>query len=111
MRIKICDNSVEWFYIEINDKSYALVSAVYFPPTTDMNVSNKYIYSIDNLLSNNSRSKFLIFGDYNLPNINWQSYNGSFEFYLIAGFSYLNLRQFNLIHNHSGSLLDLGNIF
>lgn len=70
------------------------------------------------LNNNNRRSKFLIFGDYNLPNINWQSVNGSIivptvaragslESIVLAHLSYLNFMQFNLIYNRFESLLDL----
>jgi hypothetical protein len=71
------------------------------------------------LLNTNCSSKFLIFVDYNLPNINyinWQSVSGSivpvgahagsFESNVLAHLSYLNLMQFNLIYNGSGLLLD-----
>lgn len=67
------------------------------------------------LNDNNCRSKFLIFGDYNLPNFNLKSGSivptvaraGSLESSVLAHISYLNFMQFNLIYNCCRSLLDL----
>lgn len=59
----------------------------------------------------------LVVGDYNLTNIKWSKLentiipciNGfnSLESEVLANFSYLNLKQFNLINNRQGSFLDL----
>lgn len=61
--------------------------------------------------------KFLVLGDYNLTNVNWVSNNRKiiprlsnnnlYETNIISALSYVNLMQNNLIHNSSGSLLDL----
>lgn len=87
-----------------------------FPPASNINVYDKHFNTIYVLLSKNYTSKLLIFGDYNLPNINCQSVNGlivpagvragSLESNILAHLSYLNLMQFNLIYNRSRSLLD-----
>jgi len=68
-------------------------------------------------MQNNSNCNFLILGDYNLPNVNWFPYNNiattnlstvnNFEANILDSFSCINMSQFNLIYNHSGSLLDL----
>jgi len=123
-RLPISDNSVEQLFIQISEKSLSLViGAVYIPPASDINVYDIHFNAIDVLLNNNCHSKFLIFGDYNLPKISWQSVNGSIvasgaragslESDVLAQLSYLNLMQFNLIYNRSGSLLDLifSNVF
>ncbi|KAF0694325.1 Reverse transcriptase domain-containing protein, partial [Aphis craccivora] len=123
-RLPILDNSVEQLFIQISEKSSSLViGAVYIPPASDINVYDIHFNAIDVLLNNNYHSKFLIFGDYNLPNISWKSVNGSIvpsgaragslESNVLAHLSYLNLMQFNLIYNRSGSLLDLifSNVF
>jgi len=107
-RLPILDNSVEQLFIQISEKSLSLViGAVYIPPAFDINVYDIHFNAIDILLNNNCHSKFLIFGDYNLPNINWQSVNdsivasgaraASLESNVLAQLSYLNLMQFNLI--------------
>lgn len=44
---------------------------------SDINIYNIHFKTIDVLLSNNCGSKFLICGDYYLPNINLQYVNGS----------------------------------
>ncbi|KAF0713286.1 putative RNA-directed DNA polymerase, partial [Aphis craccivora] len=77
-RLPILDNSVEQLFIQISEKSLSLViGAVYIPPASDINVYDTNFNAIDVLLNNNCHSKFLIFGDYNLPNISWKSVNGS----------------------------------
>lgn len=60
---------------------------------------------------------FLVLGEYNLTNVNWVSNNRKiiprlsnnnlYESNIISALSYVNLMQNNLIHNSSGSLLDL----
>jgi len=123
-RLPILDNSVEQLFIQISEKSLSLViGAVYIPSAFNINVYDIHFNAIDVLLNNNCHSKFLIFGDYNLPNISWQTVNGSFapsgararslESNVLAHLSNLNLMQFNLIYNRSGSLLDLifSNVF
>jgi len=94
-----------------------LIYAVYFSSRPDISLYNSNISNVDSLMHNNSDCKFLILGDYNFTNVNWVSLNNvatpnlsnvnNFYFNFLAGFSYLNLLQFNLVYNHSGSLLDL----
>jgi hypothetical protein len=104
-RLSICDNSVEQLFIRISDKCPSLViGAVYIPPASDINVYDIQFNTVDVLLNTNYSSEFLIFGDYNLPNINWQPVNGSnvpvgarassIESNVLAHLSYLNLMQF-----------------
>jgi hypothetical protein len=100
-----------------------VIGAVYIPSAFDINVYDIHFNTVDVLLNTNCSSTFLIFGDYNLPNINWKSiYDSivpmgaradSIESNVLAHLSYLNLMQFNLIYNPSGSLLDLvlSNVF
>jgi hypothetical protein len=100
-RLSICDNSVKQLFIRISDKCSSLViGAVYIPPASDINVYDIHFNTVDFLLNINCSSKLLIFGDYNLPNINWQSVNGSIvsvgvrvdsiESNILAHLSYLN---------------------
>jgi len=71
-RLPILENSVEQLFIQISEKSlFLVIGADYIPPASDVNVYDIHFNAIDVLLNNNCHSKFLIFGDYNLPNINW----------------------------------------
>jgi len=77
-RLSICDNSAEQLFIRISDKcSSLIIGTVYIPPASDINVYDIHSNTIDVLLNENCNSKLLICGDYNLPNIKWQSINGS----------------------------------
>lgn len=66
---------------------------------------------------NKPYSKFLILGDYNLPNIRWISINNNvipnlsnvnnYNSNILNSLSYTNLIQHNLVYNRAGSMLDL----
>lgn len=117
-RLSLQNNSIEQLFIKITFKSCSLIiGSVYIPPRSDIEYYVIHNNEIDNIMCNNSNSKFLIIGDYNLPNIKWVStYNyatpnllnlSNVDSNILAGFSYLNLLQYNLVYNRSGSLLDL----
>lgn len=96
---------------------------MYFPPRSDLNVYNSHVNVIDYLMCTYYNDKFLVLGDYNLTNVNWVtnnhkiiprlSNNNCYESNIISLLSYVNLMQYNLVYNSSGSLLDLvfSNIF
>jgi len=91
--------------------------ALYIPPNSDLHVYNLHVDSIDSVLCNNSNSKFLAIGDYNLPGINWQFIGSkikpqlfnisSIKSNILSCLSRSNLMQYNLIYNRTGTLLDL----
>lgn len=117
-RLSLQNNSIEQLFVKINLKSFPLIiGSVYIPPRSCIEHYNVHINVIDNIMYNNSNSKILIVGDYNLPNVKWTSNNkhvtpnllhlSNQNSNILAGFSYLNLLQYNLVYNCSGSLLDL----
>ena len=117
-RLHLNNNSIEQLYIEISINSFSLIiGTVYLPPRSDIAVYNNHFDLLDNLMSNNPNSKFLILGDYNLPNIQWITVNNNiipdlsnvnnFNSNILTSLSYINLTQHNLVYNRSGSMLDL----
>ncbi|XP_060861783.1 uncharacterized protein LOC132938784 [Metopolophium dirhodum] len=117
-RLIIQQDLVEQLFVKIHINHISLiVGSVYFPPRSDLNLYNSHVNVIDNLMSKYYNDRFLVLGDYNLTNVNWVSNNRKiiprlsnnnlYESNIISALSYVNLMQNNLIHNSSGSLLDL----
>ncbi|KAL4083887.1 hypothetical protein QTP88_029203 [Uroleucon formosanum] len=114
-RLIIQEDLVEQLFVKIHINS--IFGYVYFPPRSDLNLYNSHVNVIDNLKSKYYNDKFLVLGDYNLTNVNWVinnqeiiprfSNNNLYESNILSALSYVNLMQNNLIHNSSGSLLDL----
>lgn len=117
-RINQQNIQIEQLFVKISFKSYSLIlCAIYIPPNSDLHVYNLHVDSIVSVLCNNSNSKFLAIGDYNLPGINWQFIDkkikpqlfniSSIKSNILSCLSRSNLMQYNLIYNRTGSLLDL----
>jgi hypothetical protein len=101
--------------IKINN-NYIIIGNVYFP--SDIVIYNAHFDIINSLLLSFPYVKnVLLVGDYNLPKLQWHATSIGFfpnmlnlnnlESEFLSKLSFLNLSQFNNVHNSTGSLLDL----
>lgn len=110
-------NHLEQLFVIVSFKgSKILLSNVYIPPQSSVENYEAYCQSIEEVLSKNSCDKICLCGDFNLPDIKWQSDHmgvsalsgTSSQASVIVDFmAYLNLFQINNIPNVLGSMLDL----
>lgn len=107
-------NSLELCFvsIKINNTKKLIISCVYFPPNSASSSYIDYFNILDNLISSCPNDDFLLFGDFNLPNLNNTSFNkninpSSPESIFLENLAFLNLYQINTILNYNGGMLDL----
>lgn len=88
------------------------MGCIYFPPNSPSSLYNKYFSILDNLISSRLNDDLLLFGDFNLPNLNKASLNANLnlsspEAIFLENLAFFNLFQINTIFNSYGSILDL----
>lgn len=116
-QLNLQNNNIEQLFINLSLGSFTLViGAVYIPPHSNVNTYNDHTNTVNNLLNQHSNANIILFGDYNLLCIQWSLVNNKIVPHLsqfnklsgttLANFSYLNLKQFNLVKNNN-SILDL----
>lgn len=98
-------------------KSQLIISAVYIPPRVDGNVYITYFNIMQEFLLLNNFESFLLAGDFNLPQIEWQidgmqikpseAKPGSPHSCLLNFMSSCNCTQINIYKNSNNRLLDL----
>lgn len=115
--VKINFENVEQLYIsfEYGNNKY-IIGGVYIPPNSPIDLYATHCQTVEEIVSGSERSKFFIFGDYNLPDAIWfndefgvsvNSPQGHPAHYIASSFSYLNLFQNNNIPNNNNVYLDL----
>ncbi|KAF2904377.1 hypothetical protein ILUMI_01798 [Ignelater luminosus] len=104
-----------WVRVDYN-KIHLIIGNVYFPPRSQPEVYQTFIDSIELLRRKYSSAKFLIFGDFNLPEVIWfkddslmsPGANCSIAAQLLLEYIYyLELEQINCFNNVYGNILDL----
>lgn len=98
--------------VKIDNTKNLIVGCIYFPPNSPSSLYNDYFSILDNLISSRPNDDLLLFGDFNLPNLNKASLNANLnlsspEAICLENLSLLNLYQINTIFNSHGSILDL----
>jgi len=56
-------------FVKINNTKNVIVGCIFFPPNSPSSLYNEYFSILDNLISS-SQNYDLLFGDFNLPNLN-----------------------------------------
>lgn len=94
-----------------------LIGAVYIPNKSPLAVYNLYFEVLNNIIRDNSISKLLLIGDYNIPDANWQHLTDT-SILVCTGTSSVceslkdfmyhhQCSQYNEIRNSNGKVLDL----
>jgi len=80
---------VEWVFLSmhLNSVSY-IICGVYFPPISAVSVYELFTLELENIVSNNSGSVFIVCGDFNLPDILWSNYETELIYSRCAYFLY-----------------------
>lgn len=112
-----CNNSLEQLFVSVSCLTKELIlGVVYIPPKSDVTVYNEHCASVEEILGGRADCSVVIFGDYNLPNVDWS--NDEFGVTVNSppshaatkvaeSFAYLGLSQLNTIPNDRGVFLDL----
>lgn len=106
------DSALDQLFITVHiESAKILLGVAYFPPHLDSTVEDYQFHAnyVENLSSNLQDHEIIIFGDYNLPNIKWNSEN-YLDFNTDENTSALT-RQKTAIISNSFSFLGLGQYF
>lgn len=110
-------NFYEDVWIQLDcDGSKIIVGCVYISPNSTVECYQSFCDTCESLKNTYSNYRFLIYGDFNLPSINWvfeddtlvprELPSGSAEV-LVDTMYFLELQQMNIIRNYLGRTLDL----
>lgn len=110
-------NNIEQLFVSVSiGKTKLILGAVYIPPSSNLDLFDNHIQSIEFLQTKYKNHEFIIVGDFNLPSARCDI-NSDFGVTfspttaqsdsILFGYSYFNFRQFNKILNYTNSLLDL----
>ncbi|KAG8227510.1 hypothetical protein J437_LFUL002399 [Ladona fulva] len=81
------------------------------PPSSGLQLFEEHALSVESLLLSENFSDVAVLGDYNLPNINWNTtgddHTAPQAKALIHAFNFLGLKQLNTVHNMFDIQLDL----
>lgn len=110
-------NNIEQLFVSISiGKIKLILGAVYIPPSSNLDLFDNHIQSVEYLQTKYTDHEFIIAGDFNLPSAHIDI-NSDFGVTfspttaqsdsILFGYSYFNFRQFNKILNNTNSLLDL----
>lgn len=106
--IEIIGESI-WLKLLFNNYVSIHVCCAYFPPSTNPDVFHEFYDVIDTHLFN--VSNIILVGDFNMPFINWKTPNHVdstvFTQDFIGFLTLHKLKQYNMIENHMGRILDL----
>lgn len=108
-------NTIEQVFIRLSlGRLRCVVGLVYIPPASSVDTYSAYWVEVARVRALYPHDAFFLFGDYNLPDISW---NTDADFFpsgstlqssvTIEQVLFLDLRQRNLVPNHNGRILDL----
>lgn len=115
-QISLNCESVEQIFVKVyNSVCSFVIGAVYLPPTIGIDKYSSHVEVVTTICDNMPDCQFIILGDYNLPNIKWQSCDDNNDFIPSAcagkreecicdGFTLCNLLQFSNIKNNCGNV-------
>ena len=116
-KINTKNNDIEQLFVLTNTPSGKLIlGCVYFPPTSDSLMYQKHCEDIELLFTKYPEAKFILTGDYNLPNLEWKGTEDPIILHekendaarvILDMLNFLNLNQHNIISNTSNRILDL----
>ena len=110
-----------WLFTQLNNNKTLILGNIYIPPNTPYNDVSLLLSNIELLLLEHKPSSFILLGDFNIPNLNWNlnfdpdypqpfylPSNNNRKQHLLTDFCNLhNLSQHNSLHNSSNNILDL----
>jgi len=85
------------------DNRTCIVSSVYFPISSSVDLYTSYFDIMGNMLNNYSNAEFLSFGDFNLPST---AFSNSKSLFFFNNLYFLNFKQINNVVNKNNILLD-----
>ena len=115
-KIILSDNKIEHLFVSVHmHPTPYVISAVYIPPLSSTDIYAAHCKSLESIYEQYSNSKFLICGDFNLPNLNWSSSLKNVfphslslsESTVLNCYNFLNLEQIINIPNSRNVFLDL----
>lgn len=113
------DNNTEQIYITlpISNSKTIILSATYIPPKTHQNTYILHFNTLKSLYTKFPSHHFIIVGDYNIPDLRWSLHSTENHILPVAvsnlhkelesTIMYMQLKQYNIIYNANGRLLDL----
>ena len=109
--------NIESVYVKISFSSKKILFVnVYIPPLSPVNIYEDFLAATEEIIQNDEFSMIFVTGDFNLPNINWESDEfGSRPVGIITEavkcvsnfIAFMNFQQVNTIPNATGGFLDL----
>lgn len=104
-----------WVELQCVNSERILLGAYYLPPDTSPDDFEQCLLGIERKISALDNFKFMVLGDFNVPNICWETSVASSKNHyimqksnLLLNFaSFTNLKQYNRISNCLGNMLDL----
>lgn len=118
--VDIHSPNIEHLFVEVRiGLNLFIIVAVYIPPSSLPDVYESHCRSVLDVMYSYSDAKFIILGDFNLPNITWLPNSSSLHYHASGGshsrqadiiceyFNLCNFYQHNLVKNSSGYELDL----
>ncbi|CAH2084684.1 unnamed protein product [Euphydryas editha] len=117
--IKSSSPLVDSLLVELQTQNYyCIISAAYIPPNMPPYIYKQHLDNLQAIFQYGTMDKFIIVGDYNLPNMEWQDtgkylkpvfsndYNSSCM-YLYNFINSFTTYQLNIFKNHNNHILDL----
>lgn len=113
------DENVEELFINLQlPKTRIILCVTYIPPATRYGTYETHLQKLQTLYTADSDTKFLIIGDYNIPDLTWIQQTDcdylkpvdpstALHSLLIDTLSFMQLQQFNNIYNRNNRMLDL----
>lgn len=96
-----CSLEIVFVLIKL-DNRICIVSSVYFPISSSVDLYTSYFDIVGNMLNNYVNAQFLLFGDFNLPSAAFSNAKSFFS----NNLSFLNFKQINNVLNKNNILLD-----
>ena len=94
-----------------------IIACVYFAPNLGVHIYQSFCDCCEQLKNRYASSKFIIYGDFNLPHIDWyveedtvlvpRCVLGAAACVVLDTMCYLEMQQFNNVSNHCGRYIDL----
>lgn len=111
--LNVTANCIEQVIVQIQlGSNVFIICCIYIPPTSTFTLYEQFFLSINELYLSNPKAKFILFGNFNLPSLDWSLYtlpllcNSQIDSYFVSMLSHYNFNQFNLVRNHN-NILDL----
>lgn len=97
-----CPLEIVIVLVQLNNVVCIIISSVYFPIRSSVNLYSSYFDIVGNMLNNYPNAEFLLFGDFNLPSAAFSNAKSLF----FNNLSFLNFKQINNVLNKNNILLD-----